>query len=84
MKHIKEGDVYFAIEIESIPVLKGEDFDSALISMSVWDENSTKSGYNFRHLEDAIEFCFKDKWFNVVAYSDYRMDGIINLTNNKS
>lgn len=77
-KEIQEGDTYFAVEINVLPIARKEDKYHAHISMSCFDEQSGDS-VMFEHLENAILHCMEDIFFTGVSYSDYRMNNIIFL-----
>jgi hypothetical protein len=77
-KEIQEGDRYFAIEINVLPIVRKEDKYHAHISMSCFDEEESDS-LIFEHLENAIMHCMEDNFFTGVSYSDYRMNNIIFL-----
>lgn len=79
-KEIQEGDKYFAIETEVLPIAKREDKYHVHISMSRFDYESEESdSLMFEHLENAIMHCMEDNFYTGVSYSDYRMDKIIFL-----
>lgn len=82
-KEIQEGDRYFSVEIEVLPIVRKEDKYYAHISMSCFDEQSEESDSPmFEYLENAIRYCMEDKFFTGVSYSDYRMNGVIFLNKN--
>jgi hypothetical protein len=80
-KEIQEGDKYFSIEINVLPIVKREDKYYANISMSCFDEQSEDSdSLMFEYLENAIIHCMEDNFFTGITYSDYRINKTIFLT----